>query len=167
MALGAGAVQVGPAIWVFLACPCFAAKPPPMRVGFIWISLDSLVRIETFQWVTREFHHKNFSLAFPHGSPRAIESRRSLRGGRAKRFHEASYRVSDFLQSIAAAGRPGDAPCSCRCLGGEKARFSFRRHRGEPGDGVHIPGGPIVRSRDAQLGAADPVRILDKDLARA
>jgi hypothetical protein len=42
-----------------------------MRVGFIWISLDSLVRIETFQWVTREFRRKNFLLAFPHGSTRA------------------------------------------------------------------------------------------------
>src|ERR1700722_1987876 len=27
-------------------------RPPLMRVGLSWISLDSLVRIETFQWVT-------------------------------------------------------------------------------------------------------------------
>jgi hypothetical protein len=42
-----------------------------MRVGFIWISLDSLVRIETFQWVTREFRRKNFLFTFLRGSTRA------------------------------------------------------------------------------------------------
>jgi hypothetical protein len=26
-----------------------------MTVGFVWIYLDSLVRIETYQWVTRDF----------------------------------------------------------------------------------------------------------------
>src|ERR1700722_5110664 len=32
-----------------------------MRVGFPWISLDSLVRIETFQWVTRDRHGASLS----------------------------------------------------------------------------------------------------------
>jgi hypothetical protein len=36
-------------------------KPPIMGVGFPWISLDSLVRIETFQWVTRDKRWKSFS----------------------------------------------------------------------------------------------------------
>src|ERR1700679_2477543 len=35
-----------------------------MRVGFPWISLDSLVRIETFQWVTRHKAHKLFNSRF-------------------------------------------------------------------------------------------------------
>jgi hypothetical protein len=34
-----------------------------MRVGFPWISLDSLVRIETFQWVTSDFWRKKISIA--------------------------------------------------------------------------------------------------------
>jgi hypothetical protein len=36
---------------------------PIMPIGFSWISLDSLVRIETFQWVTGDFRWKNFSRA--------------------------------------------------------------------------------------------------------
>jgi hypothetical protein len=32
-----------------------------MRVGFPWISLDSLVRIETYQWVARDFCAEGFS----------------------------------------------------------------------------------------------------------
>ena len=36
--------------WVFLDGGRFAAKAPSPRG---WVSLDSLVRIETFQWVTR------------------------------------------------------------------------------------------------------------------
>jgi hypothetical protein len=40
-------------IWVFLARGRFASKALLLSVGFPWISLDSLVRIETFQWVTR------------------------------------------------------------------------------------------------------------------
>jgi hypothetical protein len=35
-----------------------------MRVGFPWISLDSLVRIVTYQWVTRDFRWKKFCVAF-------------------------------------------------------------------------------------------------------
>jgi hypothetical protein len=35
-----------------------------MRVGFPWISLDSLVRIETFQWVTRDKAEKVFRIGF-------------------------------------------------------------------------------------------------------
>jgi hypothetical protein len=42
--------------------------PTLMSVGFPWISLDSLVRIETFQWVTRleagKLFSQPFSLAF-------------------------------------------------------------------------------------------------------
>jgi len=35
-------------------------KPRLMTVGFPWISLDSLVRIEPYQWVTRDFRWKIF-----------------------------------------------------------------------------------------------------------
>ena len=53
------------------------------------------------------------------------------------------------------------------CRRGEKARFSFLGHRSELGDGVHVARGPVTGSGDAQLGAADSVRIMDIDLARA
>ena len=36
---------------------------PKTRLGFPWISLDSLVRIETFQWVTPDFAAKKISRA--------------------------------------------------------------------------------------------------------
>ena len=39
-------------------------NPPILAIGFPWISLDSLVRIETYQWVTRETRAKNFHAAF-------------------------------------------------------------------------------------------------------
>jgi len=53
-------------IWVFSARGRFAAKCPTGRIRFSWISLDSLVRIETFQWVARVFRRRTFSRAeFP------------------------------------------------------------------------------------------------------
>jgi hypothetical protein len=41
----------------------FAPDGPKTRVGFPWISLDSLVRIETFQWVTADFWQKKIARA--------------------------------------------------------------------------------------------------------
>src|SRR6185437_133328 len=38
--------------------------PPDCGVGFPWISLDSLVRIVTYQWVTRDKRDKIFSRGF-------------------------------------------------------------------------------------------------------
>jgi hypothetical protein len=40
--------------------PISVWKPLFMRVGFPWISLDSLVRIETYQWVAWDFPRKFF-----------------------------------------------------------------------------------------------------------
>jgi hypothetical protein len=89
---------------------CFGLKTSFLSLGFPWISLDSLVRIETFQWVTRGFRGKNFSPAFPHGAAR----RRDGSGGRG---HTEARNcscgeltgASDFLQAIvvrAVAFRP-------------------------------------------------------------
>jgi hypothetical protein len=55
-----------------------------MRVGLSWISLDSLVRIETFQLVTRLEAGKIFSRAFSfalqvQGQERAVEAMRKGR----------------------------------------------------------------------------------------
>jgi hypothetical protein len=47
-----------------LALSVWPPKPPFIAIGFSWISLDSLVRIETYQWVMRDFRDKKFSLAF-------------------------------------------------------------------------------------------------------
>ena len=65
----------GRSVLVFLAPGRFAAKTPDHEG---WISLDSLVRIETYQWVTRHKAEKLFSrascLAFERrwdGSPRS------------------------------------------------------------------------------------------------
>jgi hypothetical protein len=40
--------------------PIWLRKPLFMRVGIPWISLDSLVRIESYQWVARDFPRKIF-----------------------------------------------------------------------------------------------------------
>ena len=54
----------GRSVWVFLAPGRFAAKTPDHEG---WLSLDSLVRIDTFQWVTRVLAGKIFSSAFSVG----------------------------------------------------------------------------------------------------
>jgi hypothetical protein len=41
-----------------------AAKAPLLGIGFVWISLDSLVRIETFQWDARDKSRKVFYAPF-------------------------------------------------------------------------------------------------------
>src|ERR1700722_3888048 len=72
-----------------------------MRVGFVCISLDSLVRFETYQWVTRHKAGKLFSRAFS----------LALRGagtGTCGRGHAEAQDcswgklnlVSDFLQDV-------------------------------------------------------------------
>jgi hypothetical protein len=78
--------------------------PPIMGIGLSWISLDSLVRIETFQWVTRpkagKFFSRRFSPAFEgreNGSPQSWETEaRDCSSDKLKP-------VSDFLQDMAVA----------------------------------------------------------------
>jgi hypothetical protein len=48
-------------VWVFLASSRFAAKTPDYEG---WISLDSLVRIVTYQWVKRDNRATFFPRAF-------------------------------------------------------------------------------------------------------
>jgi hypothetical protein len=60
----------GRSVWVFLALGRFAAKNPAYEP---WISLDfldSLVRIETFQWVTRLLAGRIFLPPFPQARKR-------------------------------------------------------------------------------------------------
>ena len=91
----------GRSVWIFLAPGCFALKARPTWVGLSWISLDSLVRIETYQWVTRHKVGKFFSLAFP------LTSRGPGTGACGRGHAEAQdcswaklTLVSDFLQTI-------------------------------------------------------------------
>ena len=53
-------------------------KGPPIGVGKAWISLDSLVRIETYQWVARDFPQKFFLGPFLPDGRRATPRNRSL-----------------------------------------------------------------------------------------
>jgi hypothetical protein len=72
-----------------------------MRVGFPWISLDSLVIIEPFQWVTRLFAGRKFLAAFcGWGGPRQDRSRYSY--GAEAQYGSSSKpnSFSAFLQSI-------------------------------------------------------------------
>jgi hypothetical protein len=68
--------------WVFLAGRRFAAKRSFIGVGLSWISLDSLVRIETYQWVMRHKARKLFSRRFVWGSKLWHGRRRSWPCGR-------------------------------------------------------------------------------------
>ncbi|HLX97904.1 MAG TPA: hypothetical protein VKR62_04355, partial [Roseiarcus sp.] len=76
-------------------------RPPLMSLGLSWISLDSLVRIETFQWVMRIFAGRNF-LALSGGAELSRAGAPSLR-----RYAEAQdwtwgklSRISDFPQEF-------------------------------------------------------------------
>src|ERR1700722_11690996 len=76
-------------------------------VGFPWISLDSLVRIETFQWVTRHKLRKIFSCGFllwlqaERSGPAAL----GMRKGRIA--HEASLaRLPIFCNKLSSPAFP-------------------------------------------------------------
>ncbi len=63
-------------IWISLTGRSFAAEKPLMGVGKAWISLDSLVRNEPFQWLTREFRRKYFRRPPPPARPARRGARR-------------------------------------------------------------------------------------------
>jgi hypothetical protein len=69
-----------------------------MGVGKAWISLDSLVRIVTYQWVTMEKRKNFFSIAFVV----AKEPSKRLAGGRDRLLIEQLSLISDFLQETVA-----------------------------------------------------------------
>jgi hypothetical protein len=99
--------RVGRSVWVFLADHLFPVKTLFSPIGFVWISLDSLVRIETFQWVIREKLQKKFRAPY-FSCVTATGSTIQLLGalkGRLAHGGELSL-ISDFLQRIV------DAPCA-------------------------------------------------------
>jgi hypothetical protein len=52
-----------------------------MGVVFAWISLDSLVRIETYQWVMRDKARKSFLCRFSFGDSSVGTETRQRRDG--------------------------------------------------------------------------------------
>ena len=84
--------------------------PPIMRVGFPWISLDSLVRIETYQWVTRTKRAKIFLSAFAVGFEAPERSTRSRPYGSAGLSMGQPNLFSDFPEEIVAEPFPLAAP---------------------------------------------------------
>ena len=96
--------DVGPVdpFWVFLALAISLRRPLLMSVGLSWISLDSLVRIYTFQWLTRLLAER----IFPSPCPAAPRRRNgSLRKGRI--VHGASLTCFlIFCKRLPPARRP-------------------------------------------------------------
>jgi hypothetical protein len=79
--------------------PVSVRKLQSKRVGFSWISLDSLVRIVDFQWVTRIFHWKNFRAPFLPG--RALKGRSRFTALRSSgRLMAHPSLISGFLKEI-------------------------------------------------------------------
>src|ERR1700720_3820777 len=91
-------------------------RPPRMSVGFPWISLDSLVRIETFQWVTRLEAGEVFSRAFSLALRGARTGARGFGMGKrriiAQLFMPKLNLFSDFLQAIVVRAVPFRPPQS-------------------------------------------------------
>jgi hypothetical protein len=78
----------------------FAAETPILRLGFLWISLDSLVRIETYQLVMRLRARKSFSRAFPFVVSAPQRAPAGLACGTQDCSSSKLNLVSDFLQSV-------------------------------------------------------------------
>ena len=87
-------------------------RPPLMTVGFPWISLDSLVRIETFQWVARLLAGRIFLPPCPQARRRRNVSLRSLPAEGAGLFMGQANLFSDFQQEIATRAVPFRPPQS-------------------------------------------------------
>jgi hypothetical protein len=77
-----------------------------MRVELSWISLDSLVRIQTFQWVVWLEAGKIFSRAFSLAFEAAGTGASILACGRARLFKGMLNLVSDFLQEVVVRAIP-------------------------------------------------------------
>ena len=102
-------------------------RPPLMSVGFPWISLDSLVRIETFQWVTRILARRIFPRAFsagteaperePHG--RGMRKRRIVHGPSLTQFLIFCNRLSSATLPL---GRLNPNAARSRCAGANAAK---------------------------------------------
>jgi hypothetical protein len=74
-------------VWVFLKRAVLPLKSKFQAIGLSWISLDSLVRIETYQWVTADFRENNFS----RGPSPALAGKRRAEAMRKRRiFHDSS-----------------------------------------------------------------------------
>ena len=80
----------GWSVWIFLACGLSAWKTPILSLGFVWISLDSLVRNETYQWVTRNKPRKIFSCRFSPWRSKRRNERHDLGLRKGRIAHAAS-----------------------------------------------------------------------------
>src|ERR1700722_7848141 len=83
-----------------------------MTVGFSWISLDSLVRIETYQWVTRHKPNTKISARFcplaafeETGTAPVVEVRRKGRIVHAPSLTQFLNFWKRFLSKLFALGR--------------------------------------------------------------
>jgi hypothetical protein len=112
----------GRSVWIFLARAVSLRKPRFKGVGLPWISLDSLVRIETYQWVTRDFVNKFFLSLFP--VSRIAETGARGRGMRKRRIaHQANLnqvplfrKKMSTLIAIAVDQMPAAAKFLRRCV---------------------------------------------------
>jgi hypothetical protein len=100
--------DVGPVDLFGLSWPLAVSlrRPPPTRVGVSWISLDSLVTIKTFQWVTS----LEAGIIFPRAFCLALAATTGVCGRGHAEAQDCScgklHLISDFLQQIVAEPFP-------------------------------------------------------------
>src|SRR5579863_3514126 len=88
------------AIWVSWAAALSARNALFRPIGFPWISLDSLVRIETYQWVMLDSPNRQFCRAlWPNGAGDA-KAGGGVFGGRARLSCDQPTPHSNFPQPI-------------------------------------------------------------------
>jgi hypothetical protein len=87
-------------VWVFLGPPHFGGNPQFRGIGIPWISLDSLVRIATYQWVARDFPRKFFrepglgARSWKGSRDRGHSEGRDVHGARLIQFRIVSNQLS-------------------------------------------------------------------------
>ncbi len=104
--------------------PAVSLRNPPFGgIGFPWISLDSLVRIVTYQWVTRDFPRRKFLVPFPSASRRCD-------GG--SRFRDAEGRGRSWAKAYRSF-RFSASNCRLLCRHLSVGLFRLRRRPLRPG----------------------------------
>jgi hypothetical protein len=105
-------------------------RPPLGRVGFSWISLDSLVRIEPFHWVTRLEAGTIFPRTLSMASATPERQPTVLACGRARLFMGIdSGSIFRIRRTFESRFRITDRERSCRALQHLQARSVFGHAR--------------------------------------
>ena len=140
-------------VWVFLERPLLPTKTPAFGG---WFSLDSLVRIVSYQWLTRDFRQKFFPALCRR--ERAVETAARRSGMRKGRIgHQASLlQFLIFCKRLPSRRRPKANRSRVFRRGAESAPLRRKRRGGSTGHRVHYAS---VTYAELGMNASCPYRL--------